>query len=618
MNRKEERFPTKKKVSLAIWKISITGILQVVLLFSSIFTVGGFFSRYAWYLDIFSHFRFQYFIFFLLTSLLFLVLKKWKTLLVSLVLCLVNLSQIIPLYIPIESDVSQQLGATSDIRIVHFNVLTSNSEYKKTVEYINKMDPDIISLNEVNQKWIDNLNLSQKYKYNVMDIREDNFGIALYSKLEMKNPRIEFFGDEGLPSAVAEFVIGVNEVSILGTHPLHPSSDRGFKSRNRQFESLIERRGSFSESMIMLGDLNTTSWSNGFTKLIGGMKLYDSRKGYGIQFSWPTTLPLISVPIDHCLVSKDIKVLKREMGPDLGSDHRPLYVELRIPKDSGPEDQEKNKDTSNIDGESESVNHGGEADKPFVEDIIRTEGLTVKDRFKVPEGFERVPVEVDSFQEYLRSLPLKPHGSIVKYYNGGEKGRDVYDAVIDIDVGERDLQQCADAVMRLRAEYLYGKGLYDKIHFNFTNGFNADFVKWMNGNRIEVEGNNTYWVKKTGYSEDYKVFRQYMDMVFAYAGTLSLSMELKTVSVEEMKIGDVFMKGALPGHCVIVVDMAVNNTTGEKIFMIAQSYMPAQDIHVLKNYNSEQISPWYSIDFNKVLETPEWTFYNDQLMRFDN
>lgn len=615
---KEGRLSRKQKASASVWKISTTGILQVVLLFLSIFTVGGFFSRYAWYLDIFSHFRFQYFVFFLLISFLLLALKKWKTLMISIALCMVNLFQIIPLYIPFSSNINQQTGDTNDIKIVHFNVLTSNSEYKKAVEYINKMNPDIISLNEVNQEWINNLNLSQKYKYSVMNIREDNFGIALYSKLELKNPRIEYFGDEGLPSAVAEMVIGENELSILGTHPLHPSSDSGFKSRNRQFEALIEKRGGFGKSMVLLGDLNTTSWSYGFTKLTEGMKLYDSRKGYGIQSSWPTTIPLISVPIDHCLVSKDIKVLKREMGPNLGSDHRPVYVELRIPTASELKDGEKNKDTSNSDEVKKPEDNQGEIVEQVVEDIIRTEGLTVQDRFKVPEGFERVQVEEGSFQEYLRSLPLKPHGSIVKYYDGNEKGRDVHDAVIDIDVGERDLQQCADAVMRLRAEYLYGKGLYDRIHFNFTNGFKADYVKWMNGNRIAVEGNNSYWVKKTGYSKDYKVFRQYMDMVFAYAGTLSLSMELKTVNVEEMEIGDVFMKGALPGHCVIVVDMAVNSTTGEKIFMIAQSYMPAQDIHVLKNYNSEEISPWYSTDFDEVLETPEWTFYKDQLMRFDN
>ena len=105
-------------------------------------------------------------------------------------------------------------------------------------------------------------------------------------------------------------------------------------------------------------------------------------------------------------------------------------------------------------------------------------------------------------------------------------------------------------------------------------------------------------------------------MVFAYAGTLSLAKELNTVSVGEMKIGDVFIQGGSPGHAVIVVDMAENITTGKKVFMLAQSYMPAQDIHVLKNPDNRKISPWYGVDFGEELNTPEWKFFKKDLKRF--
>lgn len=247
--------------------------------------------------------------------------------------------------------------------------------------------------------------------------------------------------------------------------------------------------------------------------------------------------------------------------------------------------------------------------------IINPEGDTIGSRFDVPEGFERVPLKEGSFERYLRNLPLKPHGSDVLYYNGNKKSYKVYEAVIDIDVGDRDLQQCADAVMRLWAEYNLKKGHYDKIHFNFTNGFNADYNKWRQGYRISVKGNKASWVKRTGPSDSYKDFRNYMDMVFAYAGTISLSQELVKVPLKEMKIGDIFIQ-ANPGHCVIVVDMAINPATGEKIFMTAQSYMPAQDIHILENNVDESISPWYSVDFDRALYTPEWTFYKEDLKRF--
>lgn len=249
--------------------------------------------------------------------------------------------------------------------------------------------------------------------------------------------------------------------------------------------------------------------------------------------------------------------------------------------------------------------------------LINPEGKTVEDRIKVPEGFTRVETARNSFGQYLRNLPLKPHGSKVKYYNGKTKPRDVHEAVLDIDVGDRDLQQCADAVMRLWAEYLYARKEYDKISFHFTNGFLADYATWMEGNRIKVEGNNAYWVKQAQHSNDYASFRKYLDMVFAYAGTLSLSKEMKKVPLVDIRIGDVFLKGDDPGHCVIVLDMAQNDTTGEKIFIIAQSYMPAQDIHILKNPANGEGNPWYSANFKDKLITPEWEFTGDQLYRFE-
>jgi hypothetical protein len=248
--------------------------------------------------------------------------------------------------------------------------------------------------------------------------------------------------------------------------------------------------------------------------------------------------------------------------------------------------------------------------------LLYPEGKIIEERFQPPKGFERMQTAQGSFSEYLRKLPLKEHGSKVKLYNGETKSREVYEAVVDMDIGERDLQQCADAVMRLRAEYLYDKGLFDKIHFNFTNGFAARFSRWIRGERIMVKGNNASWVKKTDYCDDYPTFRNYLDMVFSYAGTLSLSREMLKIPVEAMEIGDVFLKGALPGHCVIVVDMAENRETGDKLFMLAQSYMPAQDIHILKNEENGEMSPWYPLHFGERLETPEWSFTQDQLMRF--
>lgn len=242
---------------------------------------------------------------------------------------------------------------------------------------------------------------------------------------------------------------------------------------------------------------------------------------------------------------------------------------------------------------------------------------SVKTRFILPQGYTRVTPEKNSFAEYLQNLPLKPEGTIALNYDGSIKQpTDVYDAVVNIDVGEKDLQQCADAIMRLRAEYLFTQQKFDEISFNFTNGFTAQYSKWQEGFRISVKGNNVKWVKKSEPDNSYSEFRKYLEVVFTYAGTLSLEKELTPITTNEIEIGSVFIKGGSPGHAVIVVDLAENKTTGDKIFLLAQSYMPAQDIQILKNPNSATLSPWYSIVFDDILVTPEWKFKKSQLRKF--
>lgn len=248
---------------------------------------------------------------------------------------------------------------------------------------------------------------------------------------------------------------------------------------------------------------------------------------------------------------------------------------------------------------------------------IDLSGNTIESRFKVPAGFKRVEISAKTYPNYLRNLPLKPNGTPVKLYNGKLKAnQNAHIAVIDLEIGTKNLQQCADAVIRLRAEYLFSQGKPDSIHFNLTNGFRVDFTEWTKGKRVKVEGHKTYWKQEKAPSTTYETFREYLDFIFTYAGTLSLSKELKNVNINDIQIGDVFIQGGSPGHAVIVVDMAYNPVTGEKVFLLAQSYMPAQDIHILINPNDPQISPWYNVNFGILLKTPEWEFTPNDLKRF--
>lgn len=231
-----------------------------------------------------------------------------------------------------------------------------------------------------------------------------------------------------------------------------------------------------------------------------------------------------------------------------------------------------------------------------------------------PPGFARVAAESGSFGAWLRGLPLKPSGAPVLLFNGKEKPRqDAHTAVLAIDTGTRDLQQCADAIMRLRAEWLFAAERFDDIAFNFTEGGRVPFSRWAKGERPNPSGKT--WKKSAAADKSYASFRKYMDNVFAYAGTASLEKELNSASTPDLQIGDVFIKGGFPGHAVLIADLAEHAVTKAKRFLLIQSFMPAQEMHVLKNPANGDGSPWYAPPDGDLV-TPEWTFALGSLKRW--
>jgi hypothetical protein len=228
-------------------------------------------------------------------------------------------------------------------------------------------------------------------------------------------------------------------------------------------------------------------------------------------------------------------------------------------------------------------------------------------RIPAPESYPRITSPPNSFAHWLQHLPLKPDKPDVFLYNGIEKGNQkAHFAVVDIDVGKTDLQQCADAVIRLRAEYLYSLQKYVDIHFNFTSGDRINFTSWIQGYRPIVKDEAVIWVQSGNKGASYKKFRDYLTRVFMYAGSMSLSEELQPVAdIREVQIGDVFIQGGFPGHAVIVVDLVENPQSRQNLFLLAQSFMPAQDIHILINPDDDELNPWYSIEFGDTLASKE-------------
>lgn len=252
----------------------------------------------------------------------------------------------------------------------------------------------------------------------------------------------------------------------------------------------------------------------------------------------------------------------------------------------------------------------------FLGQNINSAGNTVAERFVPITGYVRLPVKPNSFAEYLRVFPLKANGTKVLLFDGREKPNQVQVAVLAIDKGNKDLQQCADAVMRLRAAYLFAQKRFSEIHFNNFTGISMDWLRYTKGFRITNKG-----YQKTALPDaSDRAFRQYLDMVFNYANTFTLEQELKPKTINELTIGDVFIVSNPKsyGHAMLVVDVAQNPKTQDKIFLLAQSYMPAQDIHVVKNPLFPQNLGWFSLQHLKnQLQTPEWVFPISALRGFE-
>ena len=234
-----------------------------------------------------------------------------------------------------------------------------------------------------------------------------------------------------------------------------------------------------------------------------------------------------------------------------------------------------------------------------------------------PDGYLREVVEKSSYQSYIRNFPIKKNDKTLSLYNGEDaQFQGGHFAILDIDVGNSDLQQCADAAIRLRAEYQFINKKFDEISFKFTNGEEAEFTKYAEGYRPRIKNNKVSWEKNSSENYSYETFRKYLNVVFSYAGSYSLSRDLKTIDSADIEIGDVLIQGGFPGHAIIAVDLAINPESGKKVILLAQSYMPAQEMHIIKNPTSQKLTPWYDVEDISNLKTPSWKFDNAKLKRF--
>jgi hypothetical protein len=237
-------------------------------------------------------------------------------------------------------------------------------------------------------------------------------------------------------------------------------------------------------------------------------------------------------------------------------------------------------------------------------------------RFSPPEGFRRAPVAPGSFAQWLRELPLSPGRSQVRRHDGTLKvNQAAHLAVVDLDVGKRDLQQCADAVLRLRVEYAWSRRETDALCVPLTSGAGIPWQRWRAGDRPQVERGLVRWRRTGERAADWKSLRSYLDFVFAYAGSASIQRSLLVpVPESDVAAGDVIIQPGYPGHAVLVIDVVEAPSGGKRVALV-QSYMPAQDVHVLDNPASPG-APWFTLTPGSAVVTPEWTFPAGSLRRW--
>lgn len=319
--------PASTERSLPARWVFVGDKLALFVFLLSLLTLAGFAARWWWRCEQLVHFRGQYFVLLSVLAVALFVLRKRRWALLATAMALVNLAYVAPLYWPVSTPVITQSPAQ---RLLCFNVLSRNTEHDIVLAYLREQQADVVVLLEVSDAWATACeSLRDLYPHQHHLPRGDNFGISLLSRAPWQDLEVVSLGTAALPSIKATYEDSGRAVTILGTHPLPPGSAEYALLRNEQLQAIATLVRQQPMPVIVVGDLNITSYSPYFQELLQSAKLHDSRQGIGLQASWSPGLPGLEIPIDHALVTVGIAIAGRKVGPYLGSDHRPVVLDWR-------------------------------------------------------------------------------------------------------------------------------------------------------------------------------------------------------------------------------------------------------------------------------------------------
>lgn len=295
-----------------------------VVLIAGVCTLLGFGGRSIWRLEQLSHFRVQYFwCLAIATAWLGARRRSWPAI-AGAALAVANLALIAPLYFgPAAPGADRPLT-----RFMSLNVYFHSRQYQRALDLVRAENPDLVLFLEVTPDWARALRvLTQEYPFARVLPHVDSGGVAIYSRLPIEWLAVAGRADNRLPLAVT---LPCGRLTLLCAHPPSPQTAEDFELRNEQLQAIGEWAAAQEGPLMILGDLNITSWSPYFGDLLEISGLADSRRGFGVQGTWPAAPLPLRIPIDHCLVSREIAVAERRVGPAVGSDHRAIVIDFTI------------------------------------------------------------------------------------------------------------------------------------------------------------------------------------------------------------------------------------------------------------------------------------------------
>ena len=301
-------------------------LFQAAAVLTIVFTFATGFDIPHRNIELFSHFRLQYFVVSVLLLIGFSVMRRYAWAGTLAVTVIFNASFVLPWYVG-----NVPVASGTPIKLLLTNVRSKNNQYNRVIDLVEAEEPDLVFLQEVTDAWVTGMApLLEKYPYAYAEPRAGSFGLAVFSKIPFESVQHVDSPPLAHPTIVATIMVNDAPLSIVSTHPMVPIGRRNYEVRNAQLQSIAELVNETSGKLVLLGDLNASIWDPRFRQLEVTTGLSNARRGFGVLPTWPTFFPIAMIPIDHALVTDDISVTDIRTAKRIGSDHLPLIVTLTL------------------------------------------------------------------------------------------------------------------------------------------------------------------------------------------------------------------------------------------------------------------------------------------------